>query len=67
MPTKTVKNSYFYTGDHLGSTSMVLDVDGKYFAISQLHPIRRDLHRRAQRHMEHSVLVQYQGAFREFI
>ena len=22
-------NSYFYTGDHLGSTSMVLDVDGK--------------------------------------
>ena len=21
-------NSYFYTGDHLGSTSMVLDVDG---------------------------------------
>jgi len=28
MPTKTVRNIYFYTGDHLGSTSMVLDADG---------------------------------------
>ena len=28
MPTKTVRNIYFYTGDHLGSTSLVLDVDG---------------------------------------
>ena len=28
MTSQTVKNSYFYTGDHLGSTSMVLDVDG---------------------------------------
>ena len=28
MPTKTAKHTYFYISDHLGSTSMVLDVDG---------------------------------------
>jgi len=28
MSVKKSVNSYFYTGDHLGSTSMVLDVDG---------------------------------------
>ena len=28
MPTKTSKYTYFYIHDHLGSTSMVLDVDG---------------------------------------
>ena len=28
MSVKKSVNSYFYTGDHLGSTSMVLDADG---------------------------------------
>ncbi len=28
MTSQTVKNSYFYTGDHLGSTSLVTDNDG---------------------------------------
>ena len=27
MSVKKSVNSYFYTGDHLGSTSMVLDID----------------------------------------
>ena len=28
MNVKMNVNSYFYTGDHLGSTSLVLDIDG---------------------------------------